>query len=180
MLDELSQLIKQYEKKWDIQTLPPYQLSYNYVAPAASSDSRHVVLKISFPDNHEFTSELEALKFYSGDGSIRIVKEDRENGAVLLEKWLAIDPKGVIGEREFELGTYLRNPLYDYPKGSNYKKLEINRILQFSEELGFEKERILNWSFANAVISLIWFLEDEKYFKEIYIRNAELLHEITI
>lgn len=58
--------------------------------------------------------------------------------------WLTIDPKGIIGEREFELGAYLRNPYYDFPKGSDYKKFETNSILQFSEELGFDKERIRN------------------------------------
>lgn len=242
-----------------------------------------MVLKISFPDNNEFITELEALKFYNGDGSIKILREDRKDSAVLLEKaepglrlrevtderkqisnaaevfkklhkpvfadypfvfptiaewakvfarhknaffeksdpvpawmfkkaeeifkqyvsedkeqvllhgdlhsdnilssergWLSIDPKGIIGEREFELGAYLRNPYYDFLKGSNYKKLETKRILQFSEELGFDKERVRNWSFACAVISLLWFLEDEKYFKEIYVQNAELLNEIKL
>jgi len=47
--------------------------------------------------------------------------------------WLVIDPKGIVGEREFELGAYLRNPYYDYPKGSDYKKLETERILQFQK-----------------------------------------------
>lgn len=238
---------------------------------------------MSFPDNNEFITELEALKFYNGEGAIKILQEDRENGAILLEKaepglrlreiiderkqistasnvlkdlhkpisadysfrfptiaewakvferhkktysqgvdpvpswmfekakeifkqylnekieqvllhgdlhsdnilssergWLTIDPKGIIGEREFELGAYLRNPYYDFPKGSDYKKLETNRIILFSEELGFDKERIKNWAFACAVISLLWFLEDEKYFKEIYVQNAELLNNIKL
>lgn len=282
-LENLPQIITYHEEKWNIKVFSPFQLTYNYVAPAQDAYGKHLVLKISFPDNHEFITELEALKFYNGIGSIRIIQEDRENNAILLEKaesgkrlreinneqeqvsfasdvlkklhkpipadysfkfpkladwakafdkytetysnqsgpipqwmfakaeqifkqyiqdnkeqvllhgdlhsdnilssergWLAIDPKGVIGEREFELGTYLRNPLYDFPKGSDYKKLEMNRILQFSEELGFDKGRILNWAFANAVISLIWFLEDENYFKEIYVHNAELLNDIKL
>lgn len=49
--------------------------------------------------------------------------------------WLVIDPKGVIGEREFELAAFLRNPIYDFPKGSDYKKLEKRRILQFAQEI---------------------------------------------
>lgn len=94
--------------------------------------------------------------------------------------WLSIDPKGVIGEREFELGAYLRNPYYDYPKGSDYKKLETNRIHQFSDELGFDNKRILDWAFACAVISLLWFLEDEDYLKEVYIQDAKLLNDIRL
>jgi len=94
--------------------------------------------------------------------------------------WLVIDPKGITGEREFELGAYLRNPYYDFPKESHYSKLESRRILQFSEELGFDKERVRQWALACAVISMLWFLEDEGTFKEIYVRNAELLNNLKI
>jgi streptomycin 6-kinase len=282
-LKDLPKIIKDYEEKWALKVFPPFHLTYNYVAPAQDLNGKHVVLKISFPDNHEFITELEALKFYGGNGSIKILCEDIESSVMLLEKaepglrlreitderkqisnasnvlkeihkpilsdypynfptiaewakvferhkktfskksdpvpswmfekaeeifehylnedremvllhgdlhsdnilssergWLSIDPKGIIGEREFELGAYLRNPYYDFPKGSNYKNLETDRILQFSEELGFDKERIRNWAFACAVISLLWFLEDEKYFKEIYVQNAQLLNEIKL
>ncbi|MBU0974580.1 aminoglycoside phosphotransferase family protein [Patescibacteria group bacterium] len=94
--------------------------------------------------------------------------------------WIVIDPKGIIGEREFELGAYLRNPYYDFPNESNYEDLESRRILQFSEELGFDKERIRKWALACAIISILWFLEDEGTFKEIYVRNAELLNNLKI
>ncbi len=280
-LKNLPEIIKQYEQKWDIVVSPPFNLSYNYVAPAKTSSGESVVLKISFPRNTEFISEIEALRFFNGNAAIKILREDLENGVVLLERaepgerlrnispdskqisivsevlkklhklipkdmafsfptisdwakaferykekfpkssgpvpkwmfdkaesifkeyikdkkeqvllhgdlhsdnilssqrgWLIIDPKGVIGEREFELGAYLRNPIYDYPKGSNYKKLESQRIIQFSQRLGFDKERILDWAFACGVISILWFLEDEDEFKNIYVQNAELLNEI--
>lgn len=280
-IEDLPQIIKSHEKDWELTVLEPFHLSYNYVAPAKNINGENVVLKISFPENDEFAREVEALKFYDGDGSIKIVREDVEKGIILLEKadpgtrirdivpettaiidvskvikklhqpfdkensifptipdiakafgryrskftnlssgpipvwmfekgedifkeypkdkkphvllhgdlhsdnillsergWLAIDPKGVIGESEYELGAYLRNPLYDYPKGSDYKKLEIERIIQFSEELGFDRNRVLGWAFAGAVISMLWFLEDENYFKEIYVQNAELINEI--
>lgn len=282
-LEDLPEIIKQYEKNWDIKVFSPFHLSYNYVAPAQTADGQAVVLKISFPDNHEFNLEMAALKCFNGEGAIKVLREDLESGVVLLEKtepgqgirsipnesertatvasvlkklhkpisgktaakfptiadwgkafdrykdkfpgnsapvpkrvfdkaagifkelpqdkkevvllhgdlhsdnilsskrgWLVIDPKGLIGEREFELGAYLRNPIYDYPKGSNYRKLETERIIQFSEELGLDKERILNWSFACAVISILWFLEDEGRFKDIYLQNAEILNEVKL
>ncbi|MBT3249942.1 MAG: phosphotransferase [Candidatus Pacebacteria bacterium] len=94
--------------------------------------------------------------------------------------WLVIDPKGVVGEREFELGAYLRNPYYDLPKGSNYKKLQIRRIIQFSEELGFDKHRVHHWATGCAVISLLWFLEDEGELKSIYIENVKLLNSLKV
>ncbi len=280
-LNALPELIKQYEQKWGLIVFSPFHLSYNYVAPAKTADGKDVVLKISFPNNQEFITEIEALRFFDETAAIKVLKEDLENGVVLLEKaepgkkardiipereqihivsevlkklhkpitkdqtlsfptvsewskafdryktkystkfgpipkwmfdraeaifkeylkdkkpqvllhgdlhsdnilssqrgWLIIDPKGIIGEREFELGAFLRNPIYDYPKGSDYKKMETQRIIQFSEELGFNKERLLNWAFACAVISLLWFLEDENKFNTIYVQNAQLLDEI--
>lgn len=94
--------------------------------------------------------------------------------------WLIIDPKGVVGEREFELGAYLRSPLYDFPEASSRKKLVASRIRQFAKELGFEREKILNWAVACAVISLLWFLEDEGEFGEVYLQNAKLLNDISL
>jgi len=282
-LEDIPTTIKKYEKEWGITCVSPFPLSYNYVTPAKTQDGKCVVLKISFPDNHEFTLEHEALNFYDGIGSIKVLREDIKNGIMLLEMaepgtrlrdiysdekqislasdvmrkmyrpvsntiaslfptipdwakafdryrtkfstisgpvpqwmfdkaentfselpkdrkelvllhgdlhgdnillskrgWLAIDPKGIVGEREFELGAYLRNPYYDHPRGSDYKKLETNRIVQFSEELGFDKKRVLDWSFACAVISLLWFLEDEDCFKDIYVNNAMLINEIRL
>ncbi|MFH2022197.1 MAG: aminoglycoside phosphotransferase family protein [Patescibacteria group bacterium] len=119
-------------------------------------------------------------EFLQEDKEQVLLHGDLHNDNILLSQrgWLVIDPKGLIGEKEFELGAYLRNPLYDIPKGNNYKEVEKRRIAQFSEELGFEKERIKKWALACAIISLLWFLEDENNVQEIYIRNAELIDEI--
>lgn len=279
-LRNLPSIIKKYEEKWGLVVSSPFFLSYNYVAPARTLDGKDAVLKISFPNNKEFPAEIEALKVFNGQGAIKLLREDLENGIMLLEKaepgvllrtikddteqihiasqvikilhksiaqknyslfptiadwgkifarhrknypesrvpkyfldkaedvymssknaketfllhgdlhsdnilsssrgWLVIDPKGVIGEREFELAAFLRNPIYDFPKGCDYKKLEAKRILQFSEELGFNKQRILDWAFAGAIISIFCKLEDEGKFADIYLKNAELLNNITL
>lgn len=94
--------------------------------------------------------------------------------------WLVIDPKGVVGESEFELASFLRNPVYDYPKGSDYKKITQESISRFSDILGFDKKRIFNWTFVYAIFSILWFLEDQGELKEIYLQNAEILNEINL
>jgi len=122
------------------------------------------------------------FEFPKDKAELVLLHGDLHNDNILLSErgWLAIDPKGVVGEREFELGAFLRNPYEDFPQGSNYKALEKNRIMQLSERLGFDRQRIRDWAFACAVISLLWFLEDEQSMKEIYVRNAELINEIII
>lgn len=140
----------------------------------------------------KFSSATGPVPQWMFDKAERIFKEPNSTKTFLLHGdlhsdnilssergWLVIDPHGVIGEPEFELAAFLRNPIYDFPKGSDYKKLETQRIIQFAQELGFDKQRILNWAFAGAVISILWFLEDEGSSKDIYIQNAEILHEIN-
>ena len=72
------------------------------------------------------------------------------------EPWLAIDPKGVIGEPAFEVGAWLRNPITNIPR----TEVLARRIAIFSEELGFDTQRLTAWSAVQAVLSAIWSAEN--------------------
>jgi len=76
------------------------------------------------------------------------------------EPWLAVDPKGVIGEPAYEVGAILRNFWPDILSIPDPKSLMARRIDQFAEELGFERERIYNWGFSQAMLSALWGVED--------------------
>jgi streptomycin 6-kinase len=67
--------------------------------------------------------------------------------------WLAIDPHGVLGERAYEVGAFLRNPRLQE------KDVTIRRVEQFCEELGLDRARVRDWSFVNTVLSAVWTLE---------------------
>jgi streptomycin 6-kinase len=73
--------------------------------------------------------------------------------------WLAIDPKGVVGEVECEVGALLRNPAELPAILSNPATIE-QRIRTLSSRLGLDAGRALRWGFAQAVLSAIWYLED--------------------
>jgi len=73
--------------------------------------------------------------------------------------WLAIDPKGVVGEREYETGAFLRNPTDDERLFAREDIVE-RRVDLVCKRLGFAADRVLNWAFAQAVLSAIWSLED--------------------
>lgn len=74
--------------------------------------------------------------------------------------WLAIDPKGVIGEPAYEIGAYLRNPLPRLLAEPHPERVLAARIDQFTEELGLDRARIAGWAFAQAVLSAWWSYED--------------------
>jgi streptomycin 6-kinase len=76
------------------------------------------------------------------------------------ERWLAVDPKGLIGEPVYETGALLRNFWPDILSIADPRPLMVRRIDQLSAELGFDRERIYNWGFSQAVLSVLWSLED--------------------
>jgi len=73
--------------------------------------------------------------------------------------WLAIDPKGVIGELEYEVGAALRNP-YENPELFISRSTIERRLEQFTNKLNLNYARTLRWAFAQAVLSAVWLIED--------------------
>lgn len=74
--------------------------------------------------------------------------------------WLAIDPKGVVGEPAYEVGAYLRNPLNGFFDQPDAQQQMARRVAVFAETLDLERERIIGWGFAQAVLSAWWSVED--------------------
>jgi streptomycin 6-kinase len=73
--------------------------------------------------------------------------------------WLAIDPKGLIGDPAYEVANAFINP-----EGADKLAAEPRRIAAladaFSARLGFNRKRVLGWAAAHAALSACWDLED--------------------
>lgn len=74
--------------------------------------------------------------------------------------WVAIDPKGVLGEPCYEVGAFLRNPASLFADSTLALTTSARRVDVFSEVLGFDRERIAGWAVAQTVLSGYWNLED--------------------
>jgi len=96
------------------------------------------------------------------------------------EPWLAVDPKGVIGEPVFETGALLRNFWPDILSMPDPKALVARRIDQLATALGFDRERIYNWGFAQAVLSVVWSVEDTGKLENEGLYFVELLDAIKV
>lgn len=270
-LQNFDSLIHYCEKKWSLKVLPPFELSYNFVAPAKKKDGGQVVLKLSVPSK-EFYSEVDALRYFAGDGMVRIIDMEVERGILILERltpgytlatlegdieatkiaagimkslwvldtsdsilphiedrerslhhffkehpagkapitqdllqkaihtfqslldekneryilhgdlhhynilkadssWIAIDPKGLVGEREYDTIQFLLNNL---PYDNNLEAILSNRIAVLVDKLKLNERRILAWGFAHGVLSTCWSLEDGEdyssaFFKSIFV-----------
>ncbi|MBA3533186.1 MAG: phosphotransferase [Ardenticatenales bacterium] len=91
------------------------------------------------------------------------------------EPWLALDPKGILGEPAYEVGALLRNPRPQLLAMSDLRRLFARRVDQLAEALGVERERIVGWGMAQAVLSAWWSIEDHEPGWEFDIACAEQL-----
>lgn len=91
------------------------------------------------------------------------------------EGWLAIDPKGVIGEPCYEVGDLFRNRV-DELYGSSDPVLAMRRRVDAVADLtGFDAERVRSWALAQAVLSEIWSADDPAHANDVDMRAARLL-----
>jgi streptomycin 6-kinase len=81
---DLPKLLEDAAHRWKLVIGDPFLLSYNYVCSALRVDGSSAVLKIGVP-NTEFTSEINALRLYSGKGACGLSEADPESGMMLLE-----------------------------------------------------------------------------------------------
>jgi streptomycin 6-kinase len=93
---------------------------------------------------------------------VRLLHGDLHHYNVLLDSdrgWLAIDPKGVIGEIEYEVGASLRNPV-ERPELFTSPQVVARRLKLYAARLKLDVDRALHWAFAQAVLSALWSIED--------------------
>jgi streptomycin 6-kinase len=89
---------------------------------------------------------------------VRLLHGDLHHNNVLFDGnagWVAIDPWGVIGEKEFEVGASLRNPI-DAPQLLNDPRVIERRLGTYEAMLNIDADRALKWAFASAVLGILW------------------------
>lgn len=91
--------------------------------------------------------------------------------------WLVIDPKGVLGPAEYEVGPLLTNPNNVILEESQAIQRTERRIAILSERLGFEPQRLRAWAICHSVLSSFWDLaedgsggEDARAWTEIFLK----------
>jgi streptomycin 6-kinase len=75
--------------------------------------------------------------------------------------WLVIDPKGVTGPAEYEVGPLLINP-FNITLEENEAILRTQRrIAILSERLGFDRKRLRAWAICHSVLSSFWDMAED-------------------
>jgi streptomycin 6-kinase len=278
-LSELPAQLATCAKRWCLHIGAPFELTYNYVAPAVAATGEEVVVKLSPPSNPELEPEATALRLAAGRGATRLLDADLSLGILLLERatpgttltalslrddaaatsaaatvmrrlwrpvptdhpfptigrwargfsrlraahdggtgplpestvdaaehlfaelsasatesvvlhgdlhhdnilaaerepWLAIDPKGLVGEPAYEAGALLRNPYPQLLDAPDPGRLLSRRLDQLADELTLDRRRLHGWAYAQAVLSAVWSWEDHGAPTQFQRRCIELL-----
>ncbi len=115
------------------------------------------------------------------DENVKLIHGDFHHFNILLSGrgWLAIDPKGVIGPAGYEIGPLMINPWGSLSDGVSFKAQTKRRMSILSERLGWERETILNWATAHAVLSTWWDTQPDGTGGEYSLWCAEMFSEIN-
>ena len=87
-LDDLPELVRELERDWHIEVGEAFPFSTEaFVAEVACADGTPAVLKLIVPrDGDAAAREVAALRLADGDGCARLLRDDVERGALLLER----------------------------------------------------------------------------------------------
>ncbi len=111
----------------------------------------------------------EAVAFLSAaaaePGELVVVHQDLHGGNVLLAErgWLAIDPKPLLGEREFDTASLLRDRRDELVRDADPAARVRRRTHLLSERLGLDQERMRGWGLVHA---LAWGYEHGRFLEE--------------
>jgi len=85
-LTRLPEVIGQLVRRWSLSLAAPFdEASCSWVAPATRADGMLAVLKVAMP-HFEGEQEIEGLRFWDGEPTVRLLDADQELGAMLLER----------------------------------------------------------------------------------------------
>jgi streptomycin 6-kinase len=97
-----------------------------------------------------------AAELAPSQGEQVVLHQDLHSGNVLRagrEPWLAIDPKPVVGEREFDLASLIRDRRWSIDEPIVSRRLDL-----LSGELGLDRDRMRRWALLHA---LAWGVDEE-------------------
>ncbi len=91
--------------------------------------------------------------------------------------WRIIDPKGVIAEKEYEIGAFMQNPHQRIANAPNIQTILHQRIDHFHKALGYSKERMMAWSIVQSCLSAWWAYECNNEDYQAYQKRAQRIYQ---
>jgi streptomycin 6-kinase len=142
-LARLPQLVGECAEAWDLRLGAPVEPAIiGLVLPATLPDGAEAMLKLSFPEDEESDREGDALAHWDGRGAARLLAQDRERGAILIERlrpgsvlWEVDDAEAVV------IAAGVMRELWRPPPADHRFALLADRALRWQSELPGRWER---------------------------------------
>jgi streptomycin 6-kinase len=132
------------------ETLVPLERWFEALEPAAT---RHGgILRESAAAARQLLAEPQEVVVLHGDIHHGNILDFGEHG------WLAIDPKGLLGERGFDYANTFCNPDYDIATAPGRLARQASIV---AEVACLDRTRLLQWILAYAGLSAVWSMEDD-------------------
>nr|WP_302473958.1 aminoglycoside phosphotransferase family protein [Legionella sp. PL877] len=90
--------------------------------------------------------------------------------------WLSIDPKGVVGEAEFEIAAFDFMYISELTSTKDVKNVFAKRLELLAQKSGLDAQRIKDWLFVRLILMAAWLTEDNGD-PSWAIKLAELINE---
>ena len=107
------------------------------------------------PDLQKQAQEL--MQGLGPDEDPVLLHADLHHGNILTatkEPFLVIDPKGIVGARGYDVGTYFHNPMQ--ATAEELITLLPKRLELFSDMLELDRKELATWGFVHMVLSACW------------------------
>lgn len=95
-----------------------------------------------------------------------------------LHSWVMIDSKGMAGAMLADVGPLLYNPLDFIEHHPNLAAVTNRRVAILSEALNAERDLIIEWGLAMAMLSAWWSIDDSTEGWRMTLRLAETLSQL--
>lgn len=76
------------------------------------------------------------------------------------DQWLAIDPKGIIGEPAFEIAAFDFMYVNELANKMDVKNIFEARVCQLANKAKLDAQRIKKWIFVRLMLMAAWYIED--------------------
>ncbi|MGH2995959.1 MAG: aminoglycoside phosphotransferase family protein [Gaiellaceae bacterium] len=138
---------------------PPAEHPFRHLADEAARWAEELPIRwrgLGEPFERELLEEAVAFLREAGpaQGEEAVLHQDFHGGNVLRarrEHWLAIDPKPLVGEREFDTASLLRDRRAELVRDPDPQARVRRRLDQLAGELELDPERMRGWGIAHAL-----------------------------
>ncbi|MEX2401207.1 MAG: aminoglycoside phosphotransferase family protein [Rhodothermales bacterium] len=136
-LERLPETIRDVQERWSISIGSPFDgpdVSCAWVAPVVRRDRSPAVLKIGMP-HFEGRDEIDGLRFWNGDPTVRLLESDPNHNAMLLERCIPGTSLRKLPEDEQDevIARLLRRLWRKPPMGPPFRTLE-EMMIVWSDE----------------------------------------------